>query len=288
LAAQAARRLPALRGKARLARHFMNRDGRALDGHWELRLRGGTRFELPRCSEMSWTVAFQGSYDAALQRAALPYLVPGTLIVDVGASLGLWTVPLTRAASRMGSTVWAIEPHPENARWLRRNLCLNGLDEVVTVHQCALGDRSSAARLSLGEAHDFGAGNVAISVDDSDKGVEVSVRRLDDLPRDRRVSFMKLDVEGYELHALRGAQRLLNEDRPVILGEFSQEWLEARGEELRPFLAAMEELGYETLATDMTRSLPWRPLDRVDFEPLGPSGPGDADNLLLRPRVPPA
>jgi FkbM family methyltransferase len=233
---------------------------------------------------MGWEVAFRGSYDAALQGALIPHVRPGSLVFDVGASLGLWTVPLGRAAVERGASVWAFEPHPNNHPWLHRNLDLNGLQNVATVMTVALGNQPGVVRMNMGEAHERGAGNAAISIGGTSDGAKVPVRRLDDISRPSPVSAMKVDVEGYELEVLRGAERLLREDRPVVLGEFGPEWLAARQEDLPAYLSTLSEIDYEALEVVTGRSSPWRGIDTVELRPLRLDRAKQASGLLLRPR----
>src|SRR5437588_12575997 len=89
--AAVSRALPALRGKQKLARWIMGRaEARgALEGSWSLSLKDGTRLELPRQSLMTWEVAFTGSYDHEIVAQISEFVRPGTLVLDVGASLGL-------------------------------------------------------------------------------------------------------------------------------------------------------------------------------------------------------
>ncbi len=285
--AHASRLLPDVRGKANVGWLIQRRLRRPRSEPWRLRLADGTVYALPGASQMSWTVAFRGSYDAHLQRALAPHIRRDSLVLDVGASIGLWTIPLARAARRVTARVWAFEPLPSNVSWLRQNIELNGLDDTVTVHDFALGDAASAVRMFSEE----GGGNAAIAVaQDEAKGSVVPVKRLDDVPRDRRVSLIKMDVEGYEPRVLRGAERLLQEDRPVILAEFGREWLENRGEDFGMLSRWLGEMGYEILEAATCRSARWRAPDGVQLRPVDTRDGERLDGFLLRPSVerPPA
>ncbi len=101
--------LPALRGKQQLARRIMRRaEARdSLEGSWSLSLKDGTRLELPRQSLMTWEVAFTGSNDHEIVTRISEFVRPGTLVLDVGASLGLWTVQLGKVASARGAALRA-------------------------------------------------------------------------------------------------------------------------------------------------------------------------------------
>jgi FkbM family methyltransferase len=284
------RTLPGFRGKlgvaARLRRRAEQRE--ALDGAWRVRLRDGTRVELPRQSAMSWAAAFTGGWDAAVVSYLERFIAPDTIVLDIGASIGLWTVQLAKAAAARGAEVWAFEPNPANTPWITRNVTLNALEDYTTVREVGLGDE--AASLTL-VAADYGVGNGAIALADkpgTDKfpRITVTIERLDDIDLPRPVSFIKIDTEGYEAAFLRGASQTIQRDRPVIFGEFSSVWLERRGEDVRAPLAA---LGYDISALRVLRSRPWMAPDKVQTCPVDlDAGEPIPSNLLLRPSSPPA
>lgn len=271
-----------MRGKATvgLAWKSLRERHRPLEGAWDLRLADGSLVSLPRGSRMSWTVASTGCWDRPIIELMKRYVVPHTLVLDIGASLGLWSLPLGKAARSRMSSLWAFEPDPENVSWLTANIARNGLTDVIEVRQCALGSQPGTARLGHRE---HGGGNAALQQDNIPGSVAVTVVRLDDLDVSQRVSFMKLDVEGFELEVLRGAQDTIDRDRPVIFGEFSSIWLHERGEDLPSYLRSLTTLGYELFAIHDSRSAAWRPRDVVCLRRLDPSSAAGEENLLLVP-----
>jgi FkbM family methyltransferase len=279
----ALRSLPDWRGKASLARRWkaLRERSKPLDGGCQLRLADGSTISAPRGSGMTWSVAAVGHWDRHLVERVAGYIAPGTLALDVGASLGLWTVPLGRIARANGSLLWCFEPNPDNHRWLDTNIERNGLGGIAEVKRMALGEQAGSAYLALRE---HGGGNGALDVGGGPGAVAVPVARLDDLDLPRRVSFVKLDVEGFELEVLRGARETLARDQPVIFGEFSTDWLQIRGEDLSRGLASLAELGYEVFAVVEQRSAAWHPMDKTKLRRLQPPFPSDEQNLLLMPR----
>ena len=284
--AMLSRAMPPIRGKSRAALALMRRAqarGR-IEGTWHVTLKDGTKLELPRQSLMSWAVAFEGQYDRGAVDLTAEFIRPGTLALDVGASLGLWTVQLGRVAVSQGAQVWAFEPNLANSPWIRRNVELNGLVETVTVCEMGLGDTAGTTTLVSAE---YGVGNGAIAVREKPATAKhprmsINLRRLDEIELPAPVSFVKIDTEGYEAAFLRGASELIKRDRPVIFGEFSTGWLKRRGEDLRAELAGLD---YEVQALKRTKRGTWGGKDdyrwnRVDVargEPIPP-------HLLLRPR----
>lgn len=136
----------------------------------------------------------------------------GGTFVDAGASLGFITVRAARRATR----VVAIEPHPVRFSYLERNVGLNGLTNVTCIN-CALG-----AEDGMVELYDVDPTLGPHRLDASTRPgrgrrYEVPLRRLDDVVPEA-INMLKIDVEGDELEALRGAPRLV-ESRPLIVVE---------------------------------------------------------------------
>jgi FkbM family methyltransferase len=250
-----------------------------------VRLKGGTKLELPRQSRMAWAVAFTGRYDhGAVQRVA-DFVRPQTVVLDIGASIGLWTVQLGEIAASRGAQLWAFEPNPANTAWIRRNAELNGLSDTVTVLELGLGDKAESATLVGAE---YGVGNGVISLEpregtEKHPRIPITLARLDDIDLPGPVSFIKIDVEGYEAAFLRGAAKLIERDRPVIFGEFASGWLERRGEDLR---AALVDLDYDVTALPRVgRQRAWRPADVIEPHAVDLAGADPLpQKLLLRPR----
>jgi FkbM family methyltransferase len=291
--AAASRAASPLRGRSRLGERAMARAERRgrLDGAWRVRMRDGSIFELPRRSAMAWSAAFEGDYDELLLARMLPFVRPQSVVLDVGASLGLWTVPLARAAAARDAEVWAFEPSPNNTPWIARNVELNGLERTVTIRETGLGEEPGELTLVSAE---YGVGNAAIDLGglaatleqrrpEKFPSVRVRVERLDDIDLPAPVSFVKIDTEGFEAAFLRGGRRRLERDRPVIFGEFSPYWMRRRGEDLRGLLAAS---GYRAVSLAGARSRAWRQMDTLHERPVELSGMGPLPgNLLLTPEA---
>ncbi|TCB98861.1 FkbM family methyltransferase [Micromonospora zingiberis] len=160
--------------------------------------------------------------------ARLTEFVPsGGTAVDVGAWYGPWTARLLRRAER----VVAVEPTAALAGQLRSAF------PTVEVVEAAISDHAGEATLYLPEG---GAIVGTSSLEDPTQGVPVSVRRitLDSLDL-TDVRFVKLDIEGHELPALRGAAQTVQRDRPVLLVE-----VEERIQPVEPLLDLLTGWGY--------------------------------------------
>jgi FkbM family methyltransferase len=146
----------------------------------------------------------------------LDRVVPrGGVSVDVGANWGLYT----RELARLSRQVHAFEPSHEMASLLRRTAPGN-----VAVHELALSDRAGEADLVIPRVgrelvHSLASIDPDVVSNADEFALEpVSVRRLDSVICDG-VGFVKVDVEGHELHVLQGASALIDRSRPAFLVE---------------------------------------------------------------------
>lgn len=196
-----------------------------------------------RSALTEWPAYYMGDYDTAAIKALRKVIGHDWTVLDVGANVGFWTVPLAQQA-RKGGRVHAFEPMPGNLRRLRENLRLNGLDDAVTTYDIGLSDEAARVQLSLREDFAQGAetGNAAIVIDETDarfRTVEIEVARLDDVGERlgiERVDFVKVDIEGHEDRFLLGARQTIAKWRPIIYTEISEPYYLRRKVDITQFL----------------------------------------------------
>jgi FkbM family methyltransferase len=143
--------------------------------------------------------------------------------IDIGAHLGSM-LNIMKKLSPKGKHI-AIEPIPYKYKWLKQKF------PDVNVLQIALSDTIGEVDFFL-QPHRSGFSGLRIhGSDNPEKEVEilkVNCKRLDDIvPSDLPIGFIKIDVEGGELAALRGSESILKNYQPTILFECTQSGLEA-------------------------------------------------------------
>lgn len=166
----------------------------------------------------------------------------GDTCLDVGAHVGLQALTMARAAGPSGK-VLAIDPQPYNCERLLVNAELNGLANILTIVAAAGAEdgfmvlnnqkRNDKTRLTLaGE----GVSDVAVKF-------EAPVTRLDTLS-DRHglgaIALMKIDVEGYELEVLEGAQATLERTQNLVFEALPETDVESA----RKMAAVLKEAGF--------------------------------------------
>ncbi len=178
-------------------------------------------------------------------------LGPGDTFLDVGANHGCYSLRAARYIGESG-TVLAFEPQPGLARLVERSLSYTGVRRIQ-VHAVACGDQPGTAVLHVEPASSGSATLHGAEWATGVTTVDVPVQRLDDLVSAQAMKgrlVMKLDVEGHELSALRGAERLLATARPAILLELSPDNAERSGHSLSELLAFLAEQEYEVAELD--------------------------------------
>jgi FkbM family methyltransferase len=215
------------------------RTARALLGLYELLQRSGLleRPRLRRVFEAGY-LGYKSLIEAGPVARLRPIAAPGSLVVDVGANIGFFSLKFARWVAPSGRVV-AIEPEGLNAASLRRRVERARLHEVITVVQAAATDSPGEVRfvrnpLHPGDHHigPEGALLPAVTIDDLTAGDP------------RPVSLVKVDVQGAEAMVLAGARRVIGDQRPALFIEIDDEALTRFGSSAAELLGTVAALGY--------------------------------------------
>jgi len=208
----------------------------------------------------------RGSYERDEIEFVRRLLKPGDITVDVGAHIGFFTIQMA-AMVGPGGRVYAFEPLDANAELLDRAICENRFEERVVFQRAAVGAASGSAALTFA-AETLNSGGAYLLRDGTAPLTgnvvrKVAVVALDEIHLPHPVRFIKMDVEGAEPQVLRGAERILKEDRPLILSELHPAQLE-RTSGITPdeFLAQVRGIGYRA------QDLRGAPIDRAPADAM--------------------
>jgi FkbM family methyltransferase len=184
-----------------------------------------------------------GTFEVNERQFLRQFLQPGMVVVDVGANAGFYTLLSSTRVGPAGRVI-AFEPSPRDRRYLESHLRLNRRHNV-TVESCALGDHEGAAELFVFDAERTGCNSFHLADTRGARPVTVPVRRLDDcLAGCPKVDFVKMDVEGAELSALRGAETLFRTRRPALLCELHEKRTAPWGYAARDIVDLVASWGY--------------------------------------------
>lgn len=210
------RHVPSFLGRYRYRYRFYQRVKNS-----DLTLRGTIRHSRIRLPlNLGDWVQYWMFMDGAYERGLVDFLCPRVkdkVLFDVGANVGSYTLTLAKSARR----IYSFEASPSNAAILRRFVEHSRLSNIEVINQ-AVSD-VSGEKITLFTSPDTGGNHTQFH--DYGKGAETaSTITLDQFARDNkidRVDVIKMDIEGGELRAFQGAQRILRESRPLLLVEFN-------------------------------------------------------------------
>jgi FkbM family methyltransferase len=206
-------------------------------------------------------------------------------VLDIGANIGYTSLVFARVVQE-GYSVYAFEPEQDNFSLLERNLRRSRWGKRIKPIHSAVGDRDGVSEIWINEDH---RGDHRILTENFRKGLEsptqsvplVTVDRfVDALDRESRdasarVSFVKIDVQGYEPAVCRGMRRFLESQRDASVAvEYDPELIRELGFLPREMLQAFTDVDYFAYRIGPRGNLSPCKLDSIDYH-LGPKGYAD-------------
>ena len=151
-----------------------------------------------------------GSYEITKRLAFEREIKPGSIIYDIGANVGYFSLLAAVLAGEEGKVV-AFEPLPRNTEFLKKHIAMNELSTIQVVE--------AAVSSHSGEAFfDFGA-STAMGHLSENGGLRVQMVSLDEMVSKGELpppDHIKIDVEGAEFDVLQGAEQVINQYQPVL------------------------------------------------------------------------
>lgn len=165
-----------------------------------------------------------GFYEKEETERVQDLVKPGQCVVDVGSNIGYYTLVLAACVTGHG-WVYAYEPHPENYALLIHNINQNHFTNVVS-RNVACSSLAGWLYLHLSPIssgmHTVEESMLERETYQTTSQLEVRTVILDqDLAGLHDIDFIKIDVEGHELEVLKGAHGILQEEKPILMVEYS-------------------------------------------------------------------
>lgn len=253
--------LPSSRTKVRLGR-VLSKLIAGSNSIVEITMRDDIRMVLDARSRTEAEAIWNGEYDSDEIDFFKACLSPGDVFFDVGANVGLITVPIGRYLKESSGRVISFEPVDANFKRLVQVIRLNDLVNVVTPFNLALGDEEGEIEMAMECAGGASTGNALRSNVPNDPAkhavTKARITRLDGLATTQkieRVDFIKVDIEGAEVSFLRGAQELITRKRPYIYGEFNSAMMPAFGHSFMDVAEVIKPWNYRIFAFKSRLSL---------------------------------
>lgn len=247
------RKVPDFKGKQRITRLIY---GNYLKKASDILVTGsyGCRYILPNLIEtISFEIFINGMYEKDTHEFLLKRIPPNAVVLDLGANIGSIIIPICRKRSDVRAI--CVEASPWVFEYLKKNVELNGLRNIDLVNKAVL-DSDDQTIDFYGPEEKFGKGSLTPNY--TNKSVPILATRVDTLLKERnipKVDIIKIDIQGFEYYAFKGACHLLRSpDAPDILFEF-EDWAEREASGLKAGFAQslLKEYGYDIYSFEKGR-----------------------------------
>ena len=211
--------------------------------------RDGLSYDLDLAEGIDFAI-YLGMFERQTRNALKALVRPGSVVLDIGANIGVHTVLLADLVGPSGR-VLSFEPSDYGVRKLRRNLDLNPeLAGRVTLFHCFLAATDGAAvpdkifsSWPLADSEGLHQKHLGLAMPTNG----APGRTIDGILAELggpSVQLVKMDVDGFESEVLRGAAALLSGSRPIFVMELSPYVLDERGSSLEELLGFLVPNGY--------------------------------------------
>jgi FkbM family methyltransferase len=171
---------------------------------------------------IEYNIFQHGIYEKGTLDAFECIIKKGDIIIDLGANIGLTTIYESILAGKDGK-VYSFEAHPKTYEILNKNISLNKCNNIYSVNK-AISDNISAGFIYDNLDINRGAASL-MKKNENQKAHRTDLTTLDNFVKENninKIDFIKIDIEGYELKALKGFQEYLNiNPKPIFCIELS-------------------------------------------------------------------
>lgn len=164
-------------------------------------------------------------------------------VFDIGANCGWYSLVLARQSAHI--CVHAFEPIPSTCELLRRNIVLNGLDNIH-VHKLGISDCLGSVDFLYTPSCSGATSLKQVGQPAATEKVSCQTTSIDDFCREKALvpKLVKCDIEGAELLALKGGLKTIAEARPVLLFELLRKWSARFDYHPNDVFSLLHSLGY--------------------------------------------
>jgi len=168
------------------------------------------------------------------------------IVLDVGANIGATALPFSQKVS----TVYAFEPSQANFSRLKYHIESNRINNIIPVNT-GLGDKTAQLQLQVVDPSNPGMNRIRVNGHELQNCETIDIITIDDFIEQnniQKVDAIKIDVEGFELKVILGAQQTLQKFYPVMFIELDDENLREQENSAAELVKMLFEIGYNKIA----------------------------------------
>ncbi len=173
----------------------------------------------PRNGTVDNIILFEGVFDRDHLTLIKQKLKEGETFLDIGANIGQYSLFSSKVVGENGR-VFAFEPVKDIYDQFNESIKKNNIKNIFLYNK-ACGEKQDILYINKFQGHAGGSSFISSENSKNVKKEEVEIIVLDDFLGDKKIDFIKIDVEGYEYEVLCGLKRIISKYKPKILLEYS-------------------------------------------------------------------
>ena len=193
-------------------------------------------------------------------------LVNGSVFIDIGANIGAYSLIASKLVGNKGK-VYSFEPVKSIHNQLTQNIKQNSITNIV-VEKMAIFDKNTTLELYISDNQNMGMSSILHHSNESGEKQTVQATTLDNYIDNKdliKIDFIKIDIEGAEINALKGMKQTLIKFSPIILIEISDGILENSTINSKIIYSFLNELNYTPYNIDVKGTLQTFKSENIDY-----------------------
>ena len=186
-----------------------------------------------------------GAYQRNDLSMALSFIEVGDTILDIGAHIGTFAVPIAKRVGKSGH-VYAFDALKSNYSILLQNIELNRLESLIRPFWAAVTDQNISYKTQT--AFSNNSGSTFLTASETNESTEIPSIVLDrdyeKINKNQAIDFIKVDTEGMELNVLKSCEALIERYKPILFVEICSDFLERFGHSLKDIQRFLEKYDY--------------------------------------------
>lgn len=252
LLAKLFRNIPHFRGKYRIGKlieNILNPQSTWQSPEFFIKLKNKSELFIDIRSKTHSIPFWTGMRDDVIINLIIKNLGNNCTVLDIGANIGYYTIPIAKKIFALNGYVHAFEPVEENFSSLLKATEKNDVAKNVVLNKFALGDYNG--NIEIIKTEKGNSSNAVLSFNDKnyENGLNketIEIKMLDDyINKVSRCDFIKVDIEGAEYFLIKGGRNFIKKFKPIIYGEFNVFFLRKFGYSLLDIWEILAPLGYE-------------------------------------------
>lgn len=221
--------------------------------------------------------SFKNKQDAFEIELLKKHIQPGNTVLDIGANIGFYATILSDLVGDKG-TIHCFEPDATNFGHLKD--AVESYKNIVINHK-AVGPNTE--KIKIYTSKELNVDHRTYKPEQYDKEIEIDAISIDDYLKGAKVDFIKMDIQGFEMEAMKGMKETLKNNPHVkMISEFWPYGLRKAGSSLTDYFNLLKEYNFKI---ELLKENQLQPLNLELVKQLEPLGEEHYFNILVTPNV---